>query len=158
MTGPGNDADAIYLSRTDATEPLSSFSRFGFFLDDAEWPSVEHYFQAMKFEDPAYREQIRSAQHPKKARKLGRSRFRKPRRDWKKIRRVIMTRAVYIRCRTHPEVAARLLETGERRLVESNAYDYYWGCGRDRRGNNTFGEVLMDVRRKLREEAGVEAQ
>lgn len=153
MIGTGKDADAIYLSRTDVNEPLSSFSRFGFFLDDAEWPSVEHYFQALKFEDPKYREVIRAAPHPRKARKLGRSRFKKLRRDWKKVRRVVMTRAVYIRCRTHPEVAARLLETGEARLVESNAYDYYWGCGRDRRGNNTYGEVLMDVRRKLREEA-----
>lgn len=153
MPGPADDANAIYLSRTDVNEPLSSFSRFGFFLDDAEWPSVEHYFQAMKFEDPDYRELIRTAPHPKKARKLGRSRFRKLRGDWSKLRRVIMTRAVYIRCRTHAEVAARLLETGDARLVENNAYDYFWGCGRDRRGRNTYGEVLMDVRNKLREEA-----
>ncbi len=157
MFGPGDDSDAIYLSRTDVNEPLSSFSRFGFFLDDAEWPSVEHYFQAMKFEDSGYREEIRSAPHPKKARKLGRSRWRTLRADWPKIRKVIMTRAVYIRCRTHPEVAARLLETGNARLVENNAYDYYWGCGRDRRGRNTYGEVLMDVRRKLREEAAAQA-
>ncbi len=154
MFEPGDDSNAIYLSRTDVNEPLSSFSRFGFSLDDADWPSVEHYFQAMKFEDPVYRELIRLAPHPKKARKLGRSRFRKLRRDWSQIRRVIMTRAVYIRCRTHPEVATRLLQTGDARLVESNAYDYYWGCGRDRRGRNIYGEVLMDVRRKLQVEAG----
>ncbi len=153
MFGPMDDANTLYLSRTDANEPLSSFSRFGFSLDDAQWPSVEHYFQAMKFEDLEYREAIRTAPHPKKARKLGRSRFHKLRADWSKLRRVVMTRAVYIRCRTHPEVAARLLETGDARLVENNAYDYYWGCGRDRRGRNTYGEVLMDVRRKLREEA-----
>ncbi len=154
---PVNDvAGAIFLSRSDVNEPLSSFSRHGFHLDDADWPSVEHYFQAMKFEDPEYRERVRQSTHPKKARKLGRSRFQKLRRDWRKVRRVIMTRAVYIKCRTHPEVAERLLATGDARLVENNAYDYYWGCGRDRRGDNTYGQVLMDVRDKLREEAAAD--
>ena len=145
--------DTLFLSRTDANEPLSTFSRHGFFLEGVQWPSAEHYFQAMKFEDLDYRERVRSAPHPKKARRLGRSRFHKPRADWHEVRRVIMTRAVYIKCRSHPEVAERLLATGEAMLVESSAYDYFWGCGRDRRGHNTYGQVLMDVRRKLREEA-----
>jgi ribA/ribD-fused uncharacterized protein len=153
MFGPPEDVDAIYLSRTDVNEPLSGYSRHSFVLDGAEWPSVEHYFQAMKFEDPGQRELVRCAEHPKKARKLGRSRRRGLRADWSKVKRVVMTRAVYTKCRTHPEVAQRLLETGDSRLVESNAYDYFWGCGRDRRGQNVYGQVLMDVRRKLREEA-----
>jgi len=65
---------------------------------------------------------------------------------------VIMTRALYTKCRTHPEVAERLLSTGEARLVENSQYDYFWGCGRDHRGHNTYGQVLMDVRSRLREE------
>jgi predicted NAD-dependent protein-ADP-ribosyltransferase YbiA (DUF1768 family) len=31
-------------------------------------------------------------------------------------------------------------------------YDYYWGVGRDGRGYNVFGKVLMAVRDKLMEE------
>ncbi len=133
-------------------DPLSTYSRHGFELEGRFWPSVEHYFQGMKFEDPADQDRVRLAPHPAKARKLGRSRFRKLRKDWSKLRRVIMTRAVYTKCRTHPEVAERLLGTGELRLIERSQYDYYWGCGRDRRGHNTYGQVLMDVRSKLREE------
>lgn len=157
MFGAPEDLDAVFLSRTDVNEPLSSYSRHGFYLDEAEWPSVEHYFQAMKFEDDDHREAIRSAPHPGKARRLGRSRRRKLRADWAKVRRVVMTRAVYTKCRANPEVAERLLATGDSRLVENNAYDYFWGCGRDRRGRNIYGQVLMDVRRKLREEAALEA-
>ena len=37
------------------------------------------------------------------------NRFRKVRKDWSKRRRVIMTRAVYTKCRTHADVAERLL-------------------------------------------------
>ncbi len=142
----------VYVSRSDANDPLSSFSRHGFDLEGQFWPSVEHYFQAMKFEDPQVQEKVRQAEHPARARRLGRSRFRRLRKDWSKVRRVIMTRAVYTKCRTHPEVAERLLGTGDSRLFESSQYDYFWGCGRDRRGHNTYGLVLMDVRNKLREE------
>jgi ribA/ribD-fused uncharacterized protein len=63
-----------------------------------------------------------------------------------------MTRGIYIKCRTHKEAADALLETGDQKIVESSQYDYYWGCGRDGRGHNTYGRVLMAVRDKLREE------
>lgn len=154
MLDTPQEENSIFLSRSDVNEPLSSFSRHGFDLDDVHWPSVEHYFQAMKFEDAQYRGKIRKADHPKKARRLGRSRFKKIRRDWSQVRRVIMTRAVYTKCRSHPEVAQQLLASGDKILVESSQYDYFWGCGRDRRGTNTYGAVLMDVRNKLREEQG----
>ena len=83
---------------------------------------------------------------------MGASRFKKVRDDWKKVRRVVMTRAVYTRSHAHPESAKALLETGSRKLMENSQYDYFWGCGRDRRGENTYGQVLMDVREKLRNE------
>lgn len=144
--------DAVQVSRTDVNEPLSSFSKHGFELDGHYWPSVEHYFQGMKREDEAFRARIAATAHPREARRAGRSRRVKPRKDWKQVRRVMMTRAVYTKCKAYPEVAKALLATGDRRVVEVTAYDYYWGCGRDGRGHNTYGEVLMDVRDKLREE------
>ena len=69
--------DSLYLSRSDVNEPLSSYSKHGFELDDHFWPSVEHYFQSMKFENPGHQEKVRQAEHPAKARRLGRSRFRR---------------------------------------------------------------------------------
>ncbi len=149
---PEINEDALFLSRSDTTENLGSFSKHGFDLDEAYWPSVEHYFQAMKFEDADYREKIRTADHPKKARKLGRSRLRKIRADWSKVKTVVMTRGVYIKCRSYPDIAEQLLATADRKLIENSQYDYYWGCGRDRRGENHYGKVLMNVRSKLREE------
>ena len=76
----------VYVSRQDVTHPLSSYSRHGFHLDDAEWPSAEHYYQAMKFEDEAIRENIRQAQHPKEAAKLARKHKKQIRKDWDKIK------------------------------------------------------------------------
>ena len=152
---PEIDENAIYLSRSDPEQDLGTFSKHSFELDDHTWPSVEHYFQAMKFENPAYQEKIRNADHPKKARRLGRRRFKKIRSDWSKVKEVIMTRGVYIKCRSYPNIAEQLLETGDNKLIESSQYDYFWGCGRDRRGNNAYGKVLMNVRAKLRGEQEV---
>ena len=153
---PQLDENAIFLSREDSNHLLSSYSKHAFFLDDAEWPSVAHYFHAMKFEDESYREKIRSAPHPKKAKQLGRTRLKKIRNDWKEVRTTIMTRAIYIKCKAHDEVAEELLETEDRDIIENNSYDYFWGCGRDRRGENHYGKVLMNVRKKLRDEIKAE--
>ena len=78
--------------------------------------------------------------------------FKKIRKDWAKVKTVVMTRGVYIKCRTYPGIAQQLLDTDDRKLIENSQYDYYWGCGRDRRGDNHYGKVLMNVRGKLRSE------
>jgi len=150
---PDLDEDAFYFSRSDKDQNLGAWSNHPFQLEGREWPTVEHYFQAMKFADADYQETIRQAAEPKQARKLGRRRFRKLRPDWPQVKAVYMTRALYTKCRTYPAIARELLDTGQQKLVENSQYDYYWGCGRDRRGANMYGQVLMNVRAKLREEA-----
>jgi len=75
------------------------------------------------------------------------------RKDWKTIQRSMMTRGTWIKVHQYPEIAQKLLDSGERMIVESSNYDYYWGCGRDQRGHNYYGKMLMDVRNKLRQEA-----
>ncbi|MBT5292429.1 MAG: NADAR family protein, partial [Cellvibrionales bacterium] len=96
-----------------------------------------------------YQEKIRQAPHPKTARKLGRSRFKRIRSDWSNVKEVIMTRGVYIKCRSHENIADELMATAPHKIMENSQYDYFWGCGRDRRGTNTYGKVLMNVRAKL---------
>ena len=143
-----------YVSMSDPTDPLASWSKHGFDLDGAHWPSVEHYFRAMGFEDPLLREEIRALDHPAKAEKLARKHRRRLRKDWDKLKVTYMLRGIYTKCRTHPEAAQALLDTGDEHIVETSQYDYFWGCGRDLRGDNRYGEALLAVRQRLREEAG----
>lgn len=51
---------AIYFySKIDTYGDFSNFSPHGIATDDLWWPTVEHYFQAQKFEDAEHREKIR---------------------------------------------------------------------------------------------------
>ena len=146
--------DAHYLDRKDPHQLLGTCSRHAIELDGLSWPSVEHYLHGMMFNQPALREKICQAARPAVAARIARFNVLRRRRDWKKVCRTVMTRGMYIKCRTWPEVAEALLETGDQMLVNNDAYDPYWGCGRDLRGYNHFGQVLMNVRDKLREEQG----
>lgn len=150
---PEENLNSHFFSRHDANELLGSASPHGFFLDDQDWPTVEHYFQAMQFDNSAFQEKIRNAETAQDAMKLTKWRFWQRRKDWKQRRQVLMTRAMYTKCKAYPEVAAALLDTGDQTLVENNSYDYFWGCGRDRRGQNQFGKILMNIREKLQQEA-----
>jgi N-glycosidase YbiA len=130
-----------FYSTTDDYAFLSNFSPHGFTLDGAYWPTVEHYFQAMKFpSDPAYQEKIRTARSPKAAKALGRTREVPIRPD------DVMRRAVAAKFATHPALVAALRDTGTEPLIENAPSDYYWGCGKTETGQNRLGEILMETR------------
>ncbi|MGR6872728.1 NADAR family protein [Pseudomonas sp. HK3] len=143
----------IFFSRHDEHELLGSASLHPFILDEKEWPTAEHYYQAMLFDNESLKDQIRSQHNAKSVVAFTKWRFFQKKKGWKKLRQVLMTRAIYTKCKTYPEVAERLLATGDKTLVENSAYDYFWGCGRDRRADNTYGKVMMNVRKKIKDES-----
>ncbi len=147
-----NSEETIYLTRNDSENLLSSYYLNAFQLDDATWPSVEHYYQGMKFEDATIKAAILECEDGAAAAKLAETNKRKIRKDWKKIKRTIMTRGLYIMFRTHETATKALLATDKAKLVEQSQYDYYWGCGRDLRGDNVYGTILMEIREKLQQE------
>ncbi|MBV9789273.1 MAG: NADAR family protein [Chloroflexi bacterium] len=141
-----------FYSTNDRYGEFSNFAAYGIELDGLWWPTTEHYFQAQKFEDAAYRERIRGAKAPKLAAELGRTRELPLRSDWEGIKDDVMYRAVLKKFQTHPQLRELLLATGDEELVENAPGDYYWGCGKDGSGQNKLGYTLMRVRAELRAE------
>ena len=152
---PEENVNDIFFSRHDAHELLGSASSHPFTLDNKQWPTAEHYYQAMLFDNSKIQDQILALPDAKSVQTFSKWRFFQKKKGWKKLRQVLMTRAIYTKCKTYPEVAEKLLATADNKLVENSAYDYFWGCGRDRRAENTYGKVMMNVREKLKQEQDV---
>lgn len=128
---------------------FSNFSPHGFELDEAWWPTSEHYFQAQKFAGTPFVDQIRQVPTPNEAAKMGRRRSLSLRPDWEEIKDQVMLQGVLRKFETHADIRAVLLSTGEELLVENAPRDYYWGCGADGSGQNKLGQVLMMIRALL---------
>lgn len=127
---------------------LSNFSPHGFEEEGLYWPTVEHYFRALKFYDRDYREKIRKAKSPRQAKALGQTRKIKIRNDWEDIKEDVMLNALR-KIFQSPELCQMLFATGKRELIENSPYDKYWGCVRDGCGKNRLGRLLMKVRDEL---------
>ena len=131
---------------------LSNFYPAGFTEDGVHWPTVEHYFHAQKFsgDDMAeYRSRIRNSGSPQQAKALGRTQKHAIRADWDRVRDEVMLHALR-RKFEDSKVREVLLATIKRDLIENSPYDRYWGAGRDGRGKNRLGKLLMQVREELR--------
>ena len=123
---------------------LSNFYRHSFDLDGECWPTVEHYYQATKFSDEDYRTKIRNAANPREAKRLGRN---NPDiyTDWEEWKEAVMYKALLAKF-SNSILAEKLISTGTNMIVESSPEDSYWGAGRDGKGQNRLGEILMHVR------------
>lgn len=131
---------------------LSNFAPPGFENDGIFWPTVEHFFQAQKFESLEIRDRIRRALTPKEARTMGQSRSFPLRPDWDDVRESVMLYALRLKFKT-PTARDLLISTSDRPLVESSPYDYYWAAGQDGTGQNRLGHLLMQVRAELTQHA-----
>ncbi|MES2788020.1 MAG: NADAR family protein [Planctomycetota bacterium] len=140
-----------FYSVSDEFGEFSNFYAFPIQLDGEHWPTSEHYFQAQKFEDEAYRQKIRQTESPMIAARLGRDRKQKLRPDWESVKVEIMKTAVLAKFTQHPELQTLLLSTGNAKIVEHTENDNYWGDGGDGSGKNMLGQILMQVRESLRQ-------
>jgi ribA/ribD-fused uncharacterized protein len=140
-----------FYSVGDAFGEFSNFAAYPIALDGKRWPTSEHYFQAQKFDDAAYREEIRKANSPMIAARLGRSRKQELRRDWESVKVGVMRTAVLAKFTQHQELRTLLVSTGDAKLVEHTENDDYWGDGGDGSGKNMLGRILMEVRKSLSE-------
>jgi ribA/ribD-fused uncharacterized protein len=139
--------------RVEETGYLSNFYRAAFTLDDKEWMTTEHYFQAAKFfeTDPDYAEKVRLAEDPMTAKNIARAVDNK-RSDWEEVKYEIMKKCIIEKFRQHEDIRKKLLNTGDAKLIEHTKKDSVWGDGGDGTGTNLLGKCLMEVREHFTKE------
>lgn len=136
--------------------PFGVFSNFlkkhPITINDKEWPSSEHYYQAMKFAGEDIQEAIRLLKTPREAADAGRRRDLPLRTDWEEVKDDIMREAIKAKFTQHTCCKSVLLASGNAELIEHTTNDNYWADGGDGSGKNMLGKLLMELREKLRKE------
>lgn len=111
------------------------------------YATSEHAYQASKTGYPDKEEEIRLAETPWKAKKLGQSVRLRPKWDFLKDR--VMYNILMSKFSQNEDLKEKLLATGDEILVEGNTWgDKYWGVC-DGEGKNVLGILLMRVRQEL---------
>lgn len=116
------------------------------------YKTTEHYFQSKKFKDKENINAVISAPTAHLAAQVGRDRTRPLRVDWEIIKDSVMYDALVLKAKQHPQFKKKLIESGEREIIEDSPYDSYWGCGKDGNGRNQLGKLLMKLRDQLKKE------
>lgn len=128
---------------------FSNFSPHPIFIDGERWNTVEHYFQANKFESTEIREKIKSIASPMQAAIAGRDPDNIIRSDWEVIKEQVMYTGLRFKFLQHPKLLKELLLTGDCLIIEHTENDNYWADGGDGTGKNRLGVLLMNVRSEM---------
>ena len=129
---------------------LSNFdTRGSFTIGKERWQSVEHFYQAQKFEEPAIRSQIQREVSGAAAKKLAQNHSVEVRPDWDQIKEAVMKSALRAKFEQNRALRKHLLETGAATLLHESTSDLFWGCNAEGQGLNRLGELLMEIRAEL---------
>ena len=124
---------------------LSNFYMHKMSVRGVTYASVEHYYQAEKTLDPGLRADIRLAETPKLAKKLGQFVVLRP--DWNNVRAGVMSVGLFAKFENE-RMSERLISTAPARLIENSPWDAYWG-GKLPDSKNMLGYLLEIVRERL---------
>jgi len=145
---------------------FSNMSEHRIDIDGSTYPSVEHYFQAMKakeFKDDEIYEKLLKAKSAKAAKALGKKVKGFEKEVWDAKKDGIMQVGIRTKFVQHPELRKQLQETGDRMIGEADARNTYWGIGTSMtsekakhptkwRGQNRIGKILMDLRKEFNDQ------
>ena len=128
---------------------LSNFWPAPVVLNDEEYSTMEHAYQAAKSVNPIERAMIRRCATPGEAKRAGRRIT--IRRDWDQVKEDYMRELLRIKF-SYPKLRQQLLATGDALIEEGNRWgDTFWGIDlRTGRGQNKLGRLLMAIRADLR--------
>lgn len=142
---------------------LSNFSAFNLTWRAHDFDTSEQAYQWEKFLPPEERDkvllanyelhsirlEILRARSAHDAFKIAEANKAKVRRDWPDVRVSVMREILRAKAGQHEYVRRKLLQTGDRELVEDSWRDSFWGWGPNKDGQNMLGKLWMEVRAEL---------
>lgn len=130
--------------------PLSNFSAFTLHWRGIRFDTSEAAYHWEKFPGhPEIRNEIARARSAHAAFKLAEQQRSFRRADWDAVKVGIMRDILQAKVEQHEYVQRKLIETGDRELVEDSWRDDFWGIGPNGDGQNMLGKLWMELRAAL---------
>jgi len=154
---------------------LSNFSSFMLESRGLLFPTSEHAYHFEKFFDDDYQEKSMFSSnpalvsgfssHPQKnavqreivnarsahdSQKIAQQNRNLWRSDWDSAKVEVMRQILRLKVAQHPYVMKKLMETGDREIIEDSWRDDYWGWGVKKDGLNKLGKLWMEIREEIR--------
>lgn len=152
MTNQKLDTDEQVFFYEQEFYVLSNFSAFRLKWRGLDFDTSEAAYHWEKFPyDWDVRRAVREARSAHDAFKLAELYRKRRRPDWEDVKIDIMRDILRAKAEQHEYVRRKLLETGDRELIEDSWRDSFWGWGANRDGKNMLGTLWMEVRAELAE-------
>ena len=142
---------------------LSNWYPAHFTVEGIEFSSMEQYMmykKAILFQDQQTAEKILGTDDVAEIKVLGRMVQHFDEKIWREKREAIVHKGVLQKFLQNPELAEKLVETGEQMIAECAVKDRIWGiglsmqdeerfCADKWKGQNLLGKILMQVRAEI---------
>lgn len=127
---------------------FSNFSSFQVKWKGRIWQTSEHAYQASHFLEtaPELVAEIFMAKSAHEAFKIAKTNVDKVPKDWEEKKIVTMEEIVRCKLEQNPYVMHKLMQTGNRKIVEDSPKDDFWGWGPNQDGRNELGKIWMKLR------------
>jgi hypothetical protein len=129
---------------------FSNFSPHSVKIEGILYPTAEHAYHAAKFDDEKIKDEIKNAGSPLEAFQLAKKYKPVRKENWDEIKVNILYEIIKEKTKQYNEVRDALLATGNEEIIEDNPHDDYWGNGKDGKGQNHTGKILMRIRSELK--------
>jgi ribA/ribD-fused uncharacterized protein len=130
---------------------LSNLYASQIIFEGKRFPTAEHAYQYAKFKDRKVADWAMQAPKPHLLCIVAHGLFFYdivP--GWNEHKVSRMKDVIYAKFTQTPILKEKLLATGDSILVEKSKMDSFWGCGKNGKGQNTLGLLLMELREKLK--------
>ena len=128
---------------------FSNMSSYAVEIDGIIFMTSEHAYQYAKFDELHIKEEIRNARSGYDAKMLSIKYAEQRLSDWDEIKLGIMERILRAKLTQHPHILKKLLETGDKDIIEASKDDEFWGWGSNHDGYNNHGKLWMKFRAEL---------
>ena len=131
---------------------LSNFSAFMIYWRSRNFATSEQAYHFERFvgvPDNRHRVSILCARSAHEAFRYAQDNKQHQRPDWDAVKVDVMRDILRTKVDQHAYVRRKLIETGDREIVENSWRDDFWGWGPNRDGQNMLGKVWMEIRAEV---------